>query len=291
MTGISVCIPTRDKAPRLALTLACLMAQRDVDAFEVIIVDDGSRDHTPDVIADAGRFLTVDCIRDFGRGRAAARNGAAERALGGTLIFLDDDILVGPRFLAAHAAAQAALPGLVHGKLREMIGVTRAVDPAQGGPGAPPLSAERLAERGFSSEGYRLAANALERAVEMAFAGEAPSPVPWLAGAGANLSLPRHAWAGVGGYDESFATAWGCEDLEFALRLSLAGIPIHFSPDAWGVHMSHERADRWEQHRINFERFVDRHPLPAVEALPLLLGTEGSPARYFDALGIQTRSP
>lgn len=290
MTTVSICIPTRDKAPRLALTLACLRAQRDA-AIEVIVIDDGSSDHTPAVIAAAGRSLPVVGVRDTGRGRAAARNRAAERARGDTLIFLDDDILVGPRFVTAHAAAQAAAPGLVHGRLREMIGVTRAADPATGGPGAPPLSAERLAARGFSVEGYRLAANALERAVEMTFAGEGPSPVSWLAGAGANLSLPRRAWAAVGGYDESFATAWGCEDLEFALRLSLAGIAIDVSPEAWGVHMSHERADRWEQHQLNFERFVARHPLPAVSALPLLLGPEGSPARYFAALATQTRSP
>jgi len=51
----SIVVPTRDKAPRLRLTLLCLAGQRDVGRFEVVVVDDGSRDHTRAVAAEAAR--------------------------------------------------------------------------------------------------------------------------------------------------------------------------------------------------------------------------------------------
>jgi glycosyltransferase involved in cell wall biosynthesis len=42
----SVVVPARDAAATLRRTLACLAAQRDAPEFEVIVVDDGSRDGT-----------------------------------------------------------------------------------------------------------------------------------------------------------------------------------------------------------------------------------------------------
>lgn len=292
-TVTSIVIPTRNKAPRLMLTLAAIEGQEDLSGVEVIVVDDGSTDETTELLqASATRLGFLKVIRDTGRGRASARNSGARAAQGDMLIFLDDDVLTVPGFVSAHRDAQRRRGGLVHGRLREMIAVTRLRDPSVPRQGSPGLDPALIASRGFNPEGHRLVANALERAVELLFEGRLTDVPSWLAGAGANLSLSREVWQASSGYDERFEHVWGCEDLEFALRLHDTGIPISFAPEALGVHLSHERAGRWEEHEINLHRFAALHPRPEVRALPSLLGPIGDPFTYASEIRslIQQRS-
>ena len=50
MTAVSVIMPTFDKARYLELTLASFMRQT-CDDFEIVVVDDGSRDDTAEMLA------------------------------------------------------------------------------------------------------------------------------------------------------------------------------------------------------------------------------------------------
>jgi glycosyltransferase involved in cell wall biosynthesis len=287
--SLSVVIPSRDKASSLALTLTCLCTQTWPDV-EVVVVDDGSRDTTADVIAafSDGR-LPLRPVRLDGRGRAAARNAGAAVADGDVVVFLDDDILVPAWFLAAHAAVHAdppparaaalpigpstGRPILAHGPLCELPGARRLVE-------ARPADPYRAARGGAFG---RTVVNSLERLIAAMSEGRAPAVAPWLAGVGANLSVLRAAWRRSGGFDAGFGTGWGCEDLEFAYRLVAGGARTVVVPDADGVHLSHHRPDRWTEHADNFHRFRARHRDPAVDALPDLLSATGSPARYLRA--------
>lgn len=197
------------------------------------------------------------------------------------MIFIDDDILTTPSFITEHYIIQQQQPGLVHGCLRELIGVIRASDPSKGGIGGKPLNPDKISSKGFSTQGYRLIANALELTIEKMFDGRLPKIAPWLAGVGASISLPKKIWEDAKGYNEDFGTTWGCEDLEFALRLYDQGVLISLAPKAIGVHLSHERINRWEEHEINFQRFIKLHPRPEVISLPALLGPGGSPDCYM----------
>src|SRR3954447_24585483 len=89
---VSVVIPTRNRADRLPLTLAGVLAQREIE-LEVVIVDDGS---DPDAAA-AYRKLEGDRVRvlrhERSRGAARARNSGIEAARGEWVAFLDDDDL------------------------------------------------------------------------------------------------------------------------------------------------------------------------------------------------------
>ena len=113
---LTVVIPTHDRARSLDALLASLAAQRDPGAFEVIVVDDGSRDGTPAVGErwSAGPYpLTY--VRADHRGPAAARNEGLRRARGRIVLFLDDDERADPWLLAAHRAAHVAHPEDRHG--------------------------------------------------------------------------------------------------------------------------------------------------------------------------------
>jgi glycosyltransferase involved in cell wall biosynthesis len=86
---VSVVVPTRDRAGYLDVTLASLADQDFEEPYEVIVVDDGSRDSTQDVIRRHGvRSL----VHDPPRGPNAARNEAARAAQSDLIALVDDDV-------------------------------------------------------------------------------------------------------------------------------------------------------------------------------------------------------
>ena len=277
--ALGVVIPTRDKADRLELTLRSLARQCDPPATEVVVVNDGSTDHTPDVTAAAtADGLNLRTVPGPCRGRAAARNRGAAAITAARVVFLDDDIVVSADFLAAHGlAGSAAYPDdpaarrVLHGPLRE---TPRASAVLAQSPNDP---YRELAAGTFG----RTPRNSLERLVCSMADGSAPPVAPWLACVGANVSMEHATWAAHGGFDEDFGLTWGCEDLEFGYRLHLAGARIRLAPAAAGFHLSHARPDRWEQHARNLDRFARLHPDPAVRLLDHLLSNTGSPDRYL----------
>jgi glycosyltransferase involved in cell wall biosynthesis len=103
LTGVSVIIPARDAAATISDTLSGLEHQDFAPEFEVIVVDDGSRDATV-AIAQASPVVSS-VIRQDGGGPAAARNAGAAAASGGRLAFIDADCRATTRWLAAGTAA------------------------------------------------------------------------------------------------------------------------------------------------------------------------------------------
>lgn len=98
--GVSVIVPVRDGARYLAELLDAVAAE---GPDEVIIVDSGSRDGSPEIARAAGaRVIEIDPA-DFGHGRT--RNLAAEEATGDVLAFLTQDATPVPGWLAAHLEA------------------------------------------------------------------------------------------------------------------------------------------------------------------------------------------
>ncbi len=72
------------------------------DLFEIIVVDNGSRDGTAAILASFGGAITV--IEEPLRGRAAARNAGIRYARGEVIAFTDTDCTVDPDWLAALVA-------------------------------------------------------------------------------------------------------------------------------------------------------------------------------------------
>jgi glycosyltransferase involved in cell wall biosynthesis len=101
---VSVIIPTRDRWPLLSTALWGALAQEGVE-HEVIVVDDGSRDETPDRLGVVGDPRLKVLRHESSRGVAAARNTGIAEAGGNWLAFLDDDDLWSPHKLRLQIAA------------------------------------------------------------------------------------------------------------------------------------------------------------------------------------------
>jgi GT2 family glycosyltransferase len=105
--GISVVIPTKDRADLLAVTLRSVREQ-SLSPAEVIVVDDGSTDSTEDVVREAGARLVRNS--QGGWGAARARNAGLAQAHTEYVSFLDSDDLFHPRALERLHAALSAKP-------------------------------------------------------------------------------------------------------------------------------------------------------------------------------------
>src|SRR5207245_8530382 len=87
--AVSVVVPTRDRAGYLEVTLASVADQDFAASYEVIVVDDGSGDRTPEVIARAG---VRSIVQDPPQGPNAARNAGVRAASADLIAFVDDDV-------------------------------------------------------------------------------------------------------------------------------------------------------------------------------------------------------
>lgn len=96
---MSVIIPARDSAATLERTLAALAVQSLEEPFEVIVVDDGSRDETPQVARRHGTFVRL-IQNDRSLGPGGARNRGVEQARGPVLAFTDADCFPTANWLA-----------------------------------------------------------------------------------------------------------------------------------------------------------------------------------------------
>jgi glycosyltransferase involved in cell wall biosynthesis len=108
---ISILMPARDAAATIDEAVASIVAQSYVD-WELIVVDDGSRDETPAILAAwSERERRVRVLRhDEGRGIVAALNTALAAARGPVIARMDADDISLPERLERQLAA-LAVPG------------------------------------------------------------------------------------------------------------------------------------------------------------------------------------
>ncbi|MBN2885128.1 MAG: glycosyltransferase family 2 protein [Chromatiaceae bacterium] len=93
---------TRDRAAQLPATLEAWREQRCAHDWELILVDNGSRDATPRLLADfaAAAPMRVRLVRESRPGLAAARNAGLRAARGDLIAYTDDDCYPAPDWLA-----------------------------------------------------------------------------------------------------------------------------------------------------------------------------------------------
>jgi len=197
--AITVVVPTRGRAAYLEVTLDSLKRQRTRIPYEVLVVDDGSTDATPEVAARHGARL----IRHEERRNAnAARNTGVRETDAELLAFLDDDVYVPPGWLDALMEGIERYPdaeafgGPIHARFEGNA-------PRACGREAPPITALDLGTD--------------DREAEMVW--------------GANFAMRRAAIERIGGFDESRGRLHGDEE-DWLLRLRAAGGTIMYLADA-----------------------------------------------------------
>jgi GT2 family glycosyltransferase len=256
---VSLVMATCDKREYLALTLESLCVQT-YRRFEVVLCDDGTVGGVEDVVAPFRDRLDITLVVQENRGRAAARNAALERVSGSLVIFMDDDRMAAPDFVAAHLAARDA-QGLIGWKRRALTWWRPDVLPVSRDDMARLVM--RVGGRGRLAEPIRLLeAGALEADPDKALAsvelgdelfnhpevaeafgfGLNGFDLAWGLATTANLSVARDAVKEAGGFDEAF-TGWGMEDTDLGYRLQRLGVRFAMSEEAVNYHQIHPLAD------------------------------------------------
>lgn len=109
---VSVLVPARDEASRIGSCVTALLASRGLRDAEVVVLDDGSRDGTAEVVRTAADGDPRLHVVDGGGadpppgwlGKTWACHRLAELATGQVLVFVDADVVVAPHALAASVA-------------------------------------------------------------------------------------------------------------------------------------------------------------------------------------------
>lgn len=192
---ISVLLPVRDAEEHLAASLESLIHQSET-RIEIIVIDDGSRDATPRLLAGmVARDPRIAVIRQPRDGLVAALNRGLALARAPLVARMDGDDIAHPERLARQAAFLAAHPDVA------VVGSAIRVVDRRG---------HWLRDQAFPTEPAAVAL-ALERANCLAH----PS-----------VMLRREMVLAVGGYRSAFVMA---EDFDLWLRLSerhaLANLP------------------------------------------------------------------
>lgn len=107
---VSVIIPTYNRAHCVGEAIESVLNQTFRD-FEVIVVDDGSTDNTPEVLAAFGNRIRV--IGQENSGVSAARNAGIKAARGNWVAFLDSDDIWEPDKLSVQMRDVAAHPQVI----------------------------------------------------------------------------------------------------------------------------------------------------------------------------------
>ncbi|WP_431859233.1 glycosyltransferase family 2 protein [Azospirillum sp.] len=213
----TVVLCTYNRAAMLgpAVESLCHQILPDGRRFEILVVDDGSTDATPDLVPIlAGRTpVPLRCVRIPHGGVAAARNAGVANARGDWIAFFDDDQEAAPGWLAGLLACAEQTPadcvaGRIHVVLTEEAGAR-----------LDPTVLKLLGDNGFMA---MRAANS---------AAGVPTVVP---GTG-NALARRRLFARIGPFDSTLSYG---EDAEWFRRARRMGARIAFAPDAAVRHLT-----------------------------------------------------
>jgi len=236
VTYFSIVIPTHNRITMLQRVLDALEQQRDAPEFETIVINDGSTDDTEKFLSQRGG-ITFRSQPNSGPGRA--RNHGVSLARGRFVIFIGDDTVPEPRFLAEHARTHRDSGD---DALVACLGFT-------GWPRGERVTAfmDYINDYGLQF-GYRLI--------------EDGGTVPFNFFYTSNISIDRRLLA-ENPFDTTFpSAAW--EDIELAYRLEARGLKIRYNAKAVTRHYHQMNVDSFARRQYTVGKsgaiFYRKHP-------------------------------
>jgi len=236
--NLSVVIPTLNRTAKLERTLRSLAAQTiPPDAYEVLVIDNGSSDGTAELVLSYGRnFTNWQGLTEAQPGAAAARNRGVLASRGEVVLFLDDDVIAASDLLQEHLNTQAAHPGSA------VLGYVR---------------------NGWNETGSAFYWVLSRKQLMHSFRFSDPSDVPFVNFYSCNVSIPRAALLRVGLFDERFTGA-AFEDIDLGYRLRRSGCRLIFNSKATVTHEPALSLDGFRHKRFNagraLHRLITKHP-------------------------------
>jgi glycosyltransferase involved in cell wall biosynthesis len=214
----TIIVPTYNRLGRLRHVITALEQQAyPSDAYEVIVISDGSTDGTDEYLEGLRSTMRLRWFPQANRGPAAARNAGIQKAGGEFIVFIDDDVVPEPQLLGEHARShhEAGQDVVVLGPL--------------------------LTPEGFEMAPWvRWEQEMLMKQYRALLRGDWPATArQFYTG---NASLRRSHILAAGGFDESFRRA---EDVELAYRLANKGLDFVFNMQAAGLHFAERSFRAW----------------------------------------------
>jgi glycosyltransferase involved in cell wall biosynthesis len=196
---LSVIIPCYNAAATIADQLESLSQQEWSQSWEIVVADNGSTDVTLEIVERFRSRLPALRVVDASsrRGAAHARNVAAAVAEGEAFAFCDADDVIAPGWVAAMGWALEE---------HEFVASRFDMEKLSGGPSSP--ARRKLQHGGPQRLWYP----------------------PYVSHAGTcGLAVRREYYEALGGLDENLLCL---HDTDFCLRMHLAGVDLHFVPEA-----------------------------------------------------------
>lgn len=204
----------------------CLEGLRKLDYpnFEVIVVNDGSKDNTEEIANEYGfRVITTE-----NRGLSSARNTGMRAAKGEIVAYIDDDAWPDPHWLTYLAATFLRT---------SHVGV--------GGPNIPPPDDGPIAH---------CVANAPGGPIHVLLTDQEAEHIP-----GCNMAFRKDALEAVGGFDHTFRIAG--DDVDLCWRLQQRGWTLGFSSAAMVWHRRRNSVKTYLKQQKNYgkaEAFLEK---------------------------------
>jgi GT2 family glycosyltransferase len=232
MSDCSIIIPVHNQA---SLTKHCLEVLLKDDSEEVIVVDDGSTDDTPRMLAKFGTAIKM-VAQPTNSGFAASCNRGASAAKHDYLVFLNNDTIPQPGWLRAlqrHANEnpQAAIVG------------ARLLYP----------------DHTIQHAGVVICQDRYPRHIYTGFPADHPAVRKsrrFQAVTAACMLVRRSAFEAVGRFDEAYRN--GFEDVDLCLRFGGRGCEVHYCAESIVVHLESMSPGRFKSDRHNVARYRER---------------------------------
>lgn len=265
---ISIVIPYKNRLDNLALALEALSHQDfGKDNFEVVV---GALEYCAEYVALCKKFENTLNIRSVLASDswqvALARNLAIRQASGEILVFLDVDMAVADNF-----ARNLYEKHFSNGQEQCVIGQMIDYDNNNS-------DVESVKVKPYSYYAGQLADLQNQSPFIMDERWKVDSHIPWALVWTALVALPRHLVVKHHlQFDLNFH-GYGVEDLEWALRIHKAGIPIVLKEDVWGIHLPHVRnlGTNKNAEKKNYQYFLKKWPANEVEIVSAFGDFEGN---------------